>query len=395
MSSLAIPPIPIYCRNETTGHGYAVFGDGQVINFGPYEDPQSVAQFDATLARWLANGRRLPGPDDQVDAFRGDARATPIPWDAFKDELMKLYQWPARARTTRNGMRHALKCLDKLGVQSTADLTPSLIADLVASRPPEHSPNTVVGLVRYVQAACSYAEKRRYVVASPFTIRGLSTYARRAPSLGRKHASREEVRKVLDHMREQAKADGWKGWKSKRLFALTATLAYTGMRAGEAIWMHARDIELENGILWVVSRREHKTKTQASAAPLPLAPPLIPILEDWLRHRMSVPPGFKIQSATCPWLFPTTRRHENAPWHEGGPGSTPRNRMKVVAAQVGVINFGPLVLRHSMATHLMTSWGGSAGLVKRVLRHTTEATQAYYVHADLPGLKEAFKNVEY
>ena len=69
--------------------------------------------------------------------------------------------------------------------------------------------------------------------------------------------------------------------------------------------------------------------------------------------------------------------------------------MKAVAAQVGVIGFGPLVLRHSMATHLMTAWGGSAGLVKRVLRHTTEQTQKWYVHDDLPGLKEAFKNVEF
>ena len=48
-----------------------------------------------------------------------------------------------------------------------------------------------------------------------------------------------------------------------------------------------------------------------------------------------------------------------------------------------------------MATHLMTSWGGSAGLVKRVLRHTTEQTQEWYVHDDIPGLKEAFKNVEF
>ena len=69
--------------------------------------------------------------------------------------------------------------------------------------------------------------------------------------------------------------------------------------------------------------------------------------------------------------------------------------MKAVAAQVGVIGFGPLVLRHSMATHLITSWGGSAGLVKRILRHTTEQTQQWYVHSDLPGLKEAVKNVEF
>lgn len=338
-------------------------------------------------------------PDD--DARNAPHRASeppggPIPWADFKAELLKMYQAPMRASSTRKGMEHAFRCLDALGVQSTADLVPPLIADLVASQPPTQSANTTVGLLRYVQSACSYAEKMQYIRVSPFHVRGLSTYAKRAPARGRKHASREEIRTVLAHMREQGKADGWKGWKSKRLFALTATLAYTGMRAGEAIWLQVCDVDLEGGIIWVVSRSEHKTKTGAAAQPLPMAPALISILTEYLPHRMSVPPGFKIDSPDCPWMFPTSRRHGHTPWSSGGPGTKPRDRMKAVAAQVGVIGFGPLVLRHSMATHLMTSWGGSAGLVKRVLRHTTEHTaQAWYVHDDLPGLKEAFKNVEF
>ena len=249
--------------------------------------------------------------------------------------------------------------------------------------------------MRYVQAACSYAAKLGYLRVSPFHVRGFSTYARGEPARGRKHASREEVRTVLDHMKEQAQANGWKGWKAKRLYALTATLAYTGARATEAYFLQTQDVDLQEGIIWIISRREHRTKTAASAQPLPIAPPLGLILEEWLRHRMSVPVGFKIDDPDCPWTFPTTRRLAHAPWCEGYPGTKPRDRMKAVAAQVGVIGFGPLVLRHSMATHLMTSWGGSPGLVKRVLRHTSEQMQRYYVHDDLPGLKEAFKNVEY
>ena len=159
--------------------------------------------------------------------------------------------------------------------------------------------------------------------------------------------------------------------------------------------MQTPDVDLDEGIIWIVSRREHRTKTAAAEQPLPIAPLLAPYFEEWLRHRMSVPPNFKIDDLECPWVFPTTRRLGHGPWCEGYPGTKPRDRMKAVAAQVGVIGFGPLVLRHSMATHLMTSWGGSPGLVKRVLRHTSEQMQQYYVHDDLPGLKEAFKNVEY
>jgi integrase len=392
MNTLATLSIPDYRLNPATGRGFATFDDRSIL-FGPYEDPGSVAAYDQTLAAWLGNGRRLPPPGEPGVATSGGG---PIPWEQFKAELLKLYRPPMRDRKTLRGMEHALKCLDALGVQSTADLVPPLISDLVAGRPSTHSPNTVVGLLLYVQAACSYAEKCGYVRVSPFKIRGISTFAKRAPARGRKHASREEIRKVLDHMHEQAQADGWKGWKAKRLYALTSLLAYTGMRAGEAIWCQAGDIDLAEGIVWIVSRREHKTKTEKSAQPLPLAPPVIKILEAWMPHRMAVPPGFKIDSPDCPWLFPTSRRHRKSPWCSGGPGTKPRDRMKAVAAQVGVIGFGPMVLRHSMGTHLMTSWGGSAGLVKRVLRHTTEHTgQAWYVHSDLPGLKEACKNWEF
>ena len=49
-----------------------------------------------------------------------------------------------------------------------------------------------------------------------------------------------------------------------------------------------------------------------------------------------------------------------------------------------------------IAARFLMGLGGSAGLVKRILRHSTEAIgQTWYVHPDLPGLKEAFKNVEY
>jgi integrase len=334
-------------------------------------------------------------PPDETP-MRPPYAVTAIPWETFKSELMTFYAPPMRSRKTCHGMAHALRCLTELGLETTFDLTPALIARLVAGRPEGHSPNTVIGLLRYVQAACGYAERSMYVRVSPFRIRGLSTFVRKSQPHARKHASREEIRKVLDHMREQAAVDGWKGWKAKRLYALTATLAYTGMRAGEAIWLKAADVDLAGGIIWIRSSGEHRTKTIAAEQPIPIPPPLGPILTEWLRHRMSRPPQFKIDSESCPWMWPTTRRLERAPWNEGGPGSKPRNRMKAVAGQVGVFGFGPLVLRHSMATHLMTSWGGSAGLVKRILRHTTEHTaQAWYVHDDLPGLKEAVKNVEF
>ena len=333
-------------------------------------------------------------PNPQFPGQPHDVR--PPTWAYFKEEFLSLYVPPLKARTSCSMMRYAIRCLEELGLQSLTDLTPALIGRLTASRPPTNSPNTTRGLLLYVQALCNYAAKSGFIRVSPFHIRPISSFVRQVPARGKKHASFEEIKAVLDLMREQAKVDGWLGWKAKRLYALTATLAYTGMRDGEAKFLQVADIDLKEGIIWIVSRIEHKTKTHASAAPIAMPPKLIPILEEWLRHRMSRPPGFAIDSEDCPWVFPTLRRHARAPWTSGGPGTCPRDRMRAVAAQAGVDGFGPLMLRHSMATHLIGRWGASAGIVMRILRHTTPRTaQVWYTHDDIPNLKAAVANVEF
>ena len=178
----------------------------------------------------------LPETKEPVNPY-GEAldKIQPIPWADFKEELLQMYQPPLRAHSTRRGMEHARTVPGHHGYHN--DRRPHAAAHREPGRrtagdeepkqrcraPPLRSS----GLQLRGEAGVRLR-------ISPFRVRGLSTYARRAPARGRKHASREEIRKVLDHMREQAQWDGWRGWKAKRLYALTATLAYTGMRAGEA-----------------------------------------------------------------------------------------------------------------------------------------------------------------
>lgn len=389
MSILTTMEIPVY-RSDEAGRGVATFGDRE-MSFGPYEDPRSVAAYDRTLSSWLANGRRLPAVDELATPFV----TGPISWEAFKADLLTQYEPPLKAQSTCRGMRYVLSYVEKLGIKSTADLTPALVARFVAMQPAKNSPNSTRGYLLYLQAACGYAEKSGYLRISPFRIRAISTYVRQTPARGKKHASRDEIKRVLGLMRDQAASEGWYGWKKKRLYALTATLAYTGMRAGEALYLQIADVDLVEGVLWITSRTEHRTKTEASAAPIPMPPALIPIMTDWLKHRMSRPPGFKIDSEECPWVFPTMRRHARTPWVSGGPGCKPRDQMKAVAAEAGVLGFGPLILRHSMATHLL-HWGAGAGIVQRILRHTTEQTaKRWYTHDDLPNLRAAVANVEF
>jgi integrase len=390
MHTLTTQSIPDYRLDEATGRGYAVFGD-RSIEFGPYDDPRSRSAYDRLLSRWLANGRQLPGPNDQTDALSATG---PIPFEQFRDEVLSIYEPPLRALATWREAKYALRCIGETGATTTADLSVSMLSAIVINRPPTNSPNRTRTVLRHVSAICAYAEKMGYIRISPFRIRGIGTFARAVPSRRKKHASREEIRRVLEHMAERAKADGWLGWKAKRLHSMTAFLAYTGARAGEIYYLQTTDVDLDKGIIWIVSRAEHRTKTIGSAAPIPMAPDLIPIAREWFRHRMSVPPGFKIDAADCPWVFPTIRRHRRAPWTQGGPGYKPRDQIQAVAAEAGVLGFTPLMLRHSLATHLL-HWGASAGTIQRILRHTNTRTQEAYLHSDIPDLQAAVANVRF
>jgi integrase len=194
-------------------------------------------------------------------------------------------------------------------------------------------------------------------------------------------------------MKDEAAADGWAGWKAKRLYALTAVLAYTGARAGEIIWLQTGDVDLEQGVIAIESRKAHRLKTAASANIVGIPPQLKEILVEWLKHRMDRPPGFKIHDENCPWLFPTLRRDAKAPWTSGGPGARPCARMKAVAAQVAVY-CTPQSLRHSVAT-AMEFWGFGRAEIQRQLRHSNAATQSFYRHQDLDNVKAISDRIQY
>jgi integrase len=379
---MANVPIPDY-RVDEIGRGTATF-DGTDVFF------ESIAGYDRLLATWLANGRRLP-PDDVPARPVG---IVPLSWSDFSTEVLALYAPPLRSRRTWEGMRYALRCLGKVGCERTTDLTVSTIAELVKSRPEKNSPNSTRGLLRYCQTASSYAEKMAYVRLSPFKIRGLASWVRAVPAKGKKHCSTAEVKLVLEHMQEQAKADGWNGWKAKRLFCLTSLIALTGMRASEAYWLRVQDVDLELGIIFIRSHAGRHLKTSGAEQPVPVPPGLRTALVEWLKHRVSRPPDM-MSRGECNWLFPGVRLAPKAPWWTGDQAARPCGRMQAVAAEVGVLGFGPLALRHSFGTHCL-AWGVPAAMRQRIMRHTTSRTaELWYTHSDLPDLRDAASKIGY
>jgi len=326
-----------------------------------------------------------------MNTTTGEVQA--IGWTAYKKEFLSLYTPRLRAKSTRKGIEYTLRILDSLGVQSTADLTVPLIARLVESRPPEHSPHTLKGLLLKTQAIVNYADKAGYLPGrNPFRIRPIQTWVRPSRPRGKKHLTRIEIHAILDLMKGDCdRLQGWAQWRARRLYALTATIAYTGLRKMEALTLQVRDISLETRAVDVCDRAEHRCKTPGSAQPVAIPAALAPILEDWFAHRADAPPGFRRPAS--PWLFPTVKSAR--PWTGGAPGCKPLDRYKVIAARAGVPHVTWHMLRRSIATHLEAHGAGPA-MIQRLLRHTSAATtETWYRKADLGNMLEAVKDFTY
>ena len=68
--------------------------------------------------------------------------------------------------------------------------------------------------------------------------------------------------------------EGWAQWPARRLYGLTATAAYTGLRAKEAQLLHVEDLDLDRGLINLVPRTPTGLlKTDASAQPVCARPP--------------------------------------------------------------------------------------------------------------------------
>jgi integrase len=320
--------------------------------------------------------------------------AAPVPFAAFRDELLTLYEPPMRSPKTRAGMKYALRCLEELGVHSTEDLTVVLIGKFVASRPSSNGANRILGVLSYIQAACTYAHKRGFVRMSPFHVRPIRDWVRATPPKGKRHCSREEIGRVLSLMKQRSQANGWAGWRWKRAFAMTSTFAGTGLRASEGYFLQMADLDFERDMIWIVSRAEHQLKTAGAAAPVPMAGFVKKALLEWLPHRLSRPPGHEVPD--CPWVFPNTKLSVSRPWNGGAPGYRPLDVMKAAAAECDppVLNFGPNCLRHSLATHLL-SVGAGPGMIQRILRHTNTQTQQWYICHDMDNLRAAVSKLEF
>lgn len=320
--------------------------------------------------------------------------ARPIPWSDFDAELAALYAWPACSKSQATMMRQSRTILASLGPETTADLTLAFVTRFLDALPQPLSPYTVRKHLAHVRIMCNLAERKRYLTISPFRLRKMSSYVRLGRPKPQRFLRADEIKAILDVMRSDiATRKGWALWKARRLYALTATIAYLGTRAKEGQCLWVSDIDLVNRVVNITPHRG-RLKTEASEAPVAMPPALGPILTEWLAHRLDRPEGFALP-ADVPWLFPTIRG--TAPWCSGYQSSKPLARFQTVAARAGItgddVTFQ--TLRRSWAT-IAEGLGIPQALITRQLRHTSEeTTKRYYQQRDMKALGDATSAFEF
>jgi integrase len=324
-------------------------------------------------------------------------RTCPIPWAAFKTELLALYQPPMVSKPTKTKLTQVLRELEAIGtLETTADLTPVLVASFIRSRPPGQSTHTLHSLTSVVRTVCAYAESAGYLRVSPFRLRRLSRWVGplSPPGNGKKrHCTRAEIKTVWDlAAHDVATRQGWAQWRARRIQACFCIASLMGLRRNELLGSRVADVDLQARIFWIRPNAKRGLKTRAAQAPLPIPDALVPILESWLAHRMDAPYGFALPTE-CPWLIPTVSR--KAPWIHGSSTQRALARLHALARRAGVDGMTFQVLRRSCATHLEAHGVGRA-TIKRLLRHTTERmSEEFYSETDLPNLTSAVEGFAY
>lgn len=348
-----------------------------------------------------------PDRPESADELVEVIRYRPIPWDRFDAELRADYYNPKRrAIGTCRGMFRVLDLVGDLTapgpdgepvpvVRSTRDLTVKFLTRFLDAYPGplKWRPYTVQKMLRFIRRICSIAVKSHYLAVNPFSIQPLSSWIRPGRPQGKRHLSRQEIRTILDLLAKDVETrKGWPQWKARRLQALVSIVAYCGLRKSEALNLHVEDIDLVQRLIFVRPRGEdHRLKTIASDSPVPIPPPLVPILESWLAHRLDAPPGFKMPARVVHLITGCRRR---GPWTGGVPGTKALDCFQAVARRAGVEHATLHSLRRSLATHLR-HFGASAGIASKILRHSTEVDELWYHGTDVDNMRAAVENLEF
>lgn len=380
---------PTLRRHKRSGRSYVRF-NGQQVWFGPFDDPATHARFAAFKAEWEANGRQLPGRDDDAPATVADLVASYL---VFAETY---YRKPDKTPTHEiENVRYTVRPLLELyGQLSVAEfdlrrlkLLRERMIDSGLSR------STVNNRVSRVVRVFGWGTEEELVPPQVFgalrALRPLRAGRSRAPETEPvRPVPWEDVEAVLGHV-------------SRVVRAMILLQWHSGMRPAEVIQLRPADLDRSAPVLLYRPRR-HKLEHHGKERVIALGPQAQEVLMPFF-HRVPQPapesPLFsprdavaemndrKRRNRTTP-LWPSHRR-ANARKRRARPKLEPGENYTVASyrraiergcKEAGVPPWSPNQLRHAAATRIRAEMGLEAARV--VLGHSSAVTTEVYAELD-------------
>lgn len=304
---------------------------------------------------------------------------SPPPWEEFTTVLLSHYTPGRRAKATRAMMAQALR---EMGAHcpTIAHLSTEAVGAFVDSQPAARSISRTVALLRCLRRAANFARRKRWIESSPFAWQGVTSWIRpdAKPAPPRKlvltSAEMGRFLRVLD-----ARA-GSGDWRYGRLQALGYLYAYTAFRAREATHLLRRNYDRAARTLAIEPLPNWRPKTVRTSRSVPVHPRLHEVLDVWERR-----------CGDSEYLIPGAR---GGPW-TGGPGYTPLDGFREIAAEAGINRVTIIAIRRTLAT-LSPSWGIDPEFRRQLLGHTAvETSQDWYVQREVELLRGAVDRIHY
>ena len=264
--------------------------------------------------------------------------AGPLPIATFTAEMLRHYSASGRGQTSLLAVRQVLAQFAELAdVRTVADLDDGAIRRFIDRQPAGLAPHTHFSRLAVLRAICNHAHRMGLIPAPP-AFPFIPQPNDRCGVGGRVAdpvLTPGEVARVLAHLGAGAAAS----WGRHRLYALTATVAYTGLLRDEALWLNLGDCDLAAGVIRVRRREAFARSAHPPLVCIPAA--LAPILRAWLPE------------AGPEFVFPNKTR-SNA-WTGGPEGERPSHEIRRAGIEAGVAGVNFESLRRFFLAHAAPS----------------------------------------
>jgi integrase len=370
--------LPTYRLHKASGQALVCL-DGRRIYLGPYDSPESRAEFDRLTAEWLAGGRRLP----VRSGGRGGLTVNEV--------ILAHWRW-AEGHYTRDGkptrhlenLKAALGPVRRLyGHIAAADFGAAALETVRRAMIDSGlCRNTVNGRVGKVRSMFRWAVNQKLVPADVLTELG----AVRGLQFGRdgvretdpvRPAPEEHVAAALPFMPAPVRA-------------MVQLQALSGMRPGEVVAMRSGEVD-RSGEIWVFRPRRHKTLHKGVNRAVALGPQAQAVLGPWLKDDPATfvfPPAAAVAARDA-----RKRECRRSPVRPGRKAARPkrapgecysrcayREAVARACSKAGVPVWSPNKLRHAAGTRVASQYGLAAA--QAVLGHKSIRTTEVYVRPD-------------